>query len=184
MQVEQVKHDHLRKMIDLILKYLTYEYLNVGLIFVMVFICIFKRDTATNIFVILTGAYSVPAWFIPESQGLVYYLGAAVTDLLIIFMINYLKLTSSIAIKLQRISKLFIAVNFIGWVFWMLYTKPFIYNSLSSILYLSAIFFILTNRNSKNADDSDRLVSGNVRFFSDIHSRDNSLSQYKKATRT
>jgi len=100
-------------------------------------------------------------------NGTVYHALAYCFDLLIIFTLSKLSNVSSVVTGIQKICLHFIYVNFVGWVAYMLYFPPTIYNWACSILYVWALFIILARRNT-NADRNNAM---DRRYFS-FHSRD------------
>ncbi len=114
-----------------------------------------RREKPVAIFCVLTGFFNVVGRAIPDDQGLVYYLGAAINDLIIILIISKLDHISELAIKLQGVCEIFIAVNFIGWVLFMLYVDPVYYNLLSAMIYIYTINLILKGSGDVGAISMD-----------------------------
>lgn len=157
--------------------------INITLILIILALSLVKRDKASMIFASITGLYSIPAIYIPDSQGLTYYLSAAISDLLIIVIIGRLSIINHCAIDLQNVSKVFIGVNFIGWLMWLTYQPPTIYNILSSILYLSAIVTISSIKGSDNAGSNigNQYSSGTVGFPGHSYTRNIEMQRNKEA---
>lgn len=72
---------------------------------------------------------------IPQDQGTIYFLLAAWIDLAIIFYISRLTHSSELIYNIQLACEAFIYVNFCGWVAYMRYIPPLIYNYTCSIIY-------------------------------------------------
>jgi len=91
------------------------------------------------IFAAFCGFFQFASDNLGESWGFVYYLGAAITDLLIIMAISKpIKLTLTI-INLQRIALWFIYANTIGWIIYELYYPPLFYDALCLALFIAAL---------------------------------------------
>jgi len=82
--------------------------------------------------------------------GSVYYIGSALFDLATIIIIS--RAGSSMALSIQKICVASICLNFFGWVMWMLYMPPVMYNSLFIALYIYALFTLI-KRNSLDVGD-------------------------------
>ena len=101
-----------------------------------------KERDAVNIYIfcLFTLVFNTADGYIPAAYGAISYLGAALNDLLIIYVLSKLIHISELTLKIQRICKLFITVNFAGWIMYMLYEPPIYYNVLTTILYLYTLY--------------------------------------------
>ena len=91
------------------------------------------------VFAALCGLFQYASDNLGESWGYAYYLGAAVTDLLIILAISNTTKPTQTIINLQKLALWFIYVNAFGWVIYELYYPPVIYDALSLALFISVI---------------------------------------------
>ena len=83
-----------------------------------------------------------------NETGLTYYAGSALFDLAAIIIISHAAKVSSMAVNLQKICLSSIILNFFGWVMWMLYMPPVMYNSLFVALYVCALLTLITRNKS------------------------------------
>ena len=83
-----------------------------------------------------------------NETGLTYYAGSALLDLAAIIIISHAAKVSSMAVNLQKICLASIILNFFGWVMWMLYMPPVMYNSLFIALYVCALLTLITRNKS------------------------------------
>ena len=91
------------------------------------------------VFAALCGLFQFASDNLGESWGYAYYLGAAVTDLLIILAISNTAKPTQTIINLQKLALWFIYVNCFGWVIYELYYPPMVYDALSLALFVSVI---------------------------------------------
>ena len=154
--------------------------INVIISYFLIGLCLLRRQKAVFVFCLLTCAFNIAGYYLPDGRGLAYYLGAAVNDLLIIFMINNLKFISRLAIHIQTICKVFIFVNFFSWILWMLYVPVLYFNWVPTVLYAYAIILILIDKGADNVGNdklagSYHLDSGFLRFFKDDNIRNRKM---------
>jgi len=91
------------------------------------------------VFAALCGLFQYASDNLGESWGYVYYLGAAIADLVIILAIsNPIKPTITI-INLQKIALWFIYANLFGWIIYELYYPPMVYDAICLALFISVI---------------------------------------------
>jgi len=83
-------------------------------------------------------------FFIAESDGLLYYGGAALADIAIIILTSYFARTPVMVITLHKICFAFIVVNFAGWALWISYFPPFLYDLACAILYILALLSLIS----------------------------------------
>ena len=83
-----------------------------------------------------------------EKEGFAYYGGSALFDLAAIIVISCTVKVSSMALTIQKICLASICLNFFGWVMWMLYMPPVMYNSLFIALYVCALLTLITRNKS------------------------------------
>lgn len=102
-----------------------------------------------------------------NEAGLLYYYGSAVFDVATIIIISRVAKVSSMALTIQKICLASIAVNFFGWVMWMLYMPPVMYNSLFAVLYVCALLTLITRNKSDVGEHT--LDNRNPRFRSNYN---------------
>ena len=115
---------------------------NITLTVVILGLILIRHHKAVLIFSLLTFNYNIVGMMIDDSQGLLFYAGAAFTDVVIITLLRSLDKLDQLVIKLQNVCKWFIYINLLGWVLWVSYINPIVYNIACTILYLRAIVFI------------------------------------------
>lgn len=91
------------------------------------------------VFAALCGLFQFASDNLGESWGYAYYLGAAITDLLIILAISNTTRPTPTIINLQKIALWFIYTNFFGWIIYELYYPPMVYDALCLALFISVI---------------------------------------------
>lgn len=100
----------------------------------------FIRLYAVACFVGLSVAHDV---FLSNLDGLPYYGSAALFDLTTIMLTAYLRPIPQIVPRLHIVCLASIIMNCFGWVLWMLYFPPIVYNQSFIALYFAAIVAIL-----------------------------------------
>ena len=109
------------------------------LILTMIIVSMFfledRQSINVYIFCLFCLIFNAVDKYIPEPYGGLAYIFAALTDLLIIYILSRLSHVSEVTLKIQRICKMFITVNFIGWILYMLYEPPIFYKALCTSLY-------------------------------------------------
>lgn len=78
-----------------------------------------------------------------DSDGLLYYGSAALFDLLAIILISTLAIPSALAKQILFIYAASIAVNYVGFVLWLTYMEPTLYNWGFVILNLCTIICLI-----------------------------------------
>ena len=143
-----------------------------------------KEREAVNIYIfcLFTLVYNSADGYIPHDYGSVSYIGAALNDLLIIYVLSKLIHISEVTLKIQRICKLFITVNFCGWIMYMLYEPPIYYNVLCTALYLYTLYSTtkIGVRNVLGNHSMDWRLS---RIFSHTHSSSHTTKANQKEAR-
>ena len=81
--------------------------------------------------------------FLSELDGLLYYGSAALFDLMVITWLANLKGTSELTVNLLRISLASVVLNFTGWLMWVSYLEPSLYNISYVLLYSCAIIALI-----------------------------------------
>lgn len=131
------------------------------------------------IFAALCGLFQFASDNLGESWGYVYYLGAAIADLLIIIAISKpVKLTATI-INLQKIALWFIYANTIGWIIYELYYPPLIYDALCLALFISALFVAVKKGGSSDLGNFANNSNG-FTIFSGYNNRHTQMQINKK----
>lgn len=112
-----------------------------------------------------------------------YYLGAAITDLIIINLISKIVKPTATIINLQKIALWFIYVNTIGWIIYELYYPPFLYNTICLALFISALVVAVR----KGGDSGLGSITSNSNDFTirgGYNSCNTQMQVYKKKVRT
>lgn len=124
-----------------------------------------ERLFAGSMFAITSAIHYIAFYNI---DGIAYYGSAALTDLAVIFLTIRLRIISKTIEHLQNICVVSILLNGIGWVVWMLYLPPDVYNTSFIILYSAAIITLL-RKDESDADGAYKLGRRhhNIRPFSD-----------------
>jgi len=135
-----------------------------------------KERDAVNIYIfcLFTLIFNVADRYVPDDYVAITYIAAAFNDLIIIFALSRLPYISDFTLKIQRICKLFITVNFAGWIMFMLYVPPIYYNVLTTALYLYALCST-TRIGVKNVMGIDPMDWRPYRIFS--HTRSSNYTQ-------
>jgi hypothetical protein len=143
-----------------------------------------KERESVNIYIfcLFSLMFNVIGDRIPAEYGSFYYIGAAATDLSIIYILSKLFRISQITIKIQQVCKLFITVNFIGWIMFMMYESPIYYNALCTILYLYTLS-TTTITGVNNAMGDNAMDGGIFSVFSHTHSVSNITPPNQKEAR-
>lgn len=81
--------------------------------------------------------------FLSKLDGLFYYGSAALFDLIVITWLANLRQTSRLTVNLLRLSLVSIVLNFSGWIMWIMYQLPALYNLSYIVLYLCAIIALI-----------------------------------------
>lgn len=89
------------------------------------------------------GAVALHIFIFSAYEGWLYYGSAAVLALMVIMVIALADTNRRMVKNLHLICLVSILLNFIGWVMWVTYLPPFIYNVLFMLLYCAAIAAIL-----------------------------------------
>lgn len=99
--------------------------------------------------------------------GFLYYIASSTAALAIIILTSSIRPITKLAVNLQKICLASIVLNFFGWVMWMLYMPPVMYNSLFIALYVCALLTLIT-RNKSDVGEY-KLDSRNSRFRSNYN---------------
>ena len=91
---------------------------------------------------------------LPELDGILYYLSDAILLLAFIHLSSKINSDSSAVFSLQILVLIAIVADFAGWVAWMIYAPPALYNA-SFLLIYSAAIIILLRREHADVDIRD-----------------------------
>ena len=83
-----------------------------------------------------------------SAEGYLYHMPSSIAALSIIILISFIQPITKLAVNLQKICLASIVLNFFGWVMWMLYMPPVMYNSLFIALYVCALLTLITRNKS------------------------------------
>jgi len=95
------------------------------------------------VFASLCWVFQVIGKYIPAEHGAFYYLGAGITDVLIIKLLCKVRKVTQLIIDIQTISLMFVFINLIGWVIFEEGYKSTLYDAACSSLFIVTIFVIL-----------------------------------------
>lgn len=100
-------------------------------------------------------------WYIvPDSWGTMYFISAALTDLFIIYLLTKPQPTELIT-QIQAICIAFILLNFMGWISYMLYFSPELYDFLCAVLYAMMLITVTTRKTGYvGSDTMDSMDTG------------------------
>jgi hypothetical protein len=112
---------------------------NIIMCILLVAAIITKPSVAGFIFVIITVGFSIT---LDNLDGMLYYPTAAFADLTAIMIIALLD-ASIIVMRLLYISIISIFLNVGGWLLWLCYVPPTVYNGAFILLYIIAIAAII-----------------------------------------
>ncbi len=101
--------------------------------------------------------------FLSETTGITYYGSAALFDLAIVVLLSGVRMHEDIVLNLQRICMVFIAVNGLGWIAWMVYLPPEAYNATCTMVYVWALLTLI-KRTWANVG-GDTMVGGESDFY-------------------
>ena len=93
-----------------------------------------------------------------DLDGLMYYGSAALFDLLAIILIANLAIPSVLAKQVLYISVISIIFNYFGWVLWLTYMPPTLYNGSFIVLNLCTIICLIRRESGhgRHTGDSNR----------------------------
>ena len=108
-----------------------------------------RRRPAALIFALFTSWHDM---FMSGLNGISYYASAAGFDLAIIMLTANLIKMPKLTVDLHRICGISIALNFYGWIMWMLYLSPFSYNMAFAMLYIWTIIVLIKDEGVYNGN--------------------------------
>ena len=133
-------------------------------------------------FTFLVLIFNLLGEYIPDQFGTFYYLGAAVVDLFIIYVLSEHIRPTRMTVRLAQAVLLYILVNAVGWVLFMLYINSQIYTILCSAMYvyILALTLIEGDFTRVGLDTMDRWYNG---LRSNHLSGGSAMSLHEKETR-
>jgi len=134
---------------------------------------------AVYIFCFLAALFGLIDHYIPNELGFISYMAAALTDLLVIYLLTRLANPTDLISKIQKLCIYFIIVNFVGWIMYMAYMEPIYYTGLCLLLYLRMI--VIAN-GSGNALGNNSIVRWGASLFSGNRVSNYNLSTNKTET--
>jgi len=90
-----------------------------------------------------------------DLDGLMYYGSAALFDLLAIILIANLAIPTVLAKQMLYISVISIIFNYFGWVLWLTYMPPTLYNGSFIVLNLCTIICLIRKESGHGGHASD-----------------------------
>jgi len=137
-----------------------------------------ENKLAVCIFSLAVLMFDIVDNLIPKS---LYYIGAAVTDLIIIVALTRFAHPTELIVKLQNISIRFIYINLFGWFSFMLYFSPNAYNLLCAALYAWTLITIFRGRD-KNVLGNNAVGRRRLGFRSHDYPSGDTMQTNQKAT--
>jgi len=136
-----------------------------ALIFVMAVTILFQ-PTIKRLCVALSfvSAISLHDYLLSNHEGLAYYGSAALFDLAIMFFIRWINPISLMSLRLSMISVISIMLNFAGWILWITYQPPTIYNYAFVALYTISILTLIKRDDNVGNNTVDKWTSDLLHF--------------------
>ena len=82
-------------------------------------------------------------YFMSDLDGILYYGSIVLFNLIAVVLLGLINPTPKMVIRLQLILLIFALVNFMGWIMWMLYMPPLIYDLACAILFASTLITLI-----------------------------------------
>jgi len=118
----------------------------------------------------------------PKEYHSYYYLFCAFVDLVIIHKLSKIPITNTV-ILLQRACLLFIVINFLGWVTYMMYFNPYIYDALCASLF--AVILLASENTRKTNVLGDNSIYSNINvIFGNLRASLLQVQSYSKASKS
>lgn len=108
------------------------------------------RMAVAGIFAAFTFTHNM---FMFTFEGLAYYGTDAIFYLIVILAIASLPKASSFAVSIQKICLAAVVLDYFGWLIWMLYIPPTIYNAAFMVLYAYTIMILLKGEREDVGDN-------------------------------
>jgi len=109
--------------------------------------------------ILFTGVTLIHEWVLGSYGGFEYYGSAAIFDLFIIIVVGRVRPLSGMVLGLQKICVVSIFLNLVGWLMWVLYLPPLVYDTSYAGLYLWSLI-IMMKRDTDDAMGSTGVVGG------------------------
>jgi len=107
---------------------------------------------------VIAGTEVLHYGFFNDLDGIMYYGSAALFDLLTIILIVNLAIPTALAKQMLFVSAISIAFNYIGWMLWLTYMPPTLYNWSFIVLNLCTIICLIKREpgHGRHAGDNNR----------------------------
>ena len=128
--------------------------------------------------VVFSGLLIFNDLLLASKEGLFYYGGSALFDLATIVIIS--RNASRMALSLQKICIASIGLNFFGWIMWMLYMPPVMYDSLFIALYVCALFTLIKRNKTDVGEFAMDRWSTSLRLYSPSWAVNNTQDRRKE----
>ena len=115
--------------------------------------------------------------FISQISSLPYYSTAAIFDLMSMILMSNIKPTPILSLKLNTVCVVSIALNFYGWLIYILYIKPTTYDIAFIIVYAVVIYLFLVG--DRERVDSNTLGRRSFNFYIGFNTRINNTRKKK-----
>jgi len=127
-------------------------FINTFLTVLFLCVCFFTLSRAILAYCFFTALFTMSTLGLSKDSPsfYLYYIGAAFNDLLILMALNRLAPFTKTNRRLTYACLMSIGINSVGWVIWMLYEPPNIYNLLCTIVYMYAIVVMFLDGDTDN----------------------------------
>jgi hypothetical protein len=102
-------------------------------------LAVFKRDPAALVFVFPTVVHTA---LLSDTGGWAYYASAAATDFLALYTLSLLSRATRLVLLLQACCVVSICLNTIGWLLWVNYLPPNLYDTMFVVLWATIILIM------------------------------------------
>lgn len=106
------------------------------------------KQNVISLLIFITGTliFRILEPMIQNSLGFFYYALASIIDLTIILILSKFSHLTRLIVQIQTFCLIFIGLNLIGWILYMLYITALIYELFGYILYASMLIIITIGR--------------------------------------
>jgi hypothetical protein len=78
-----------------------------------------------------------------DFDGFLYYGGAALSNFLIVFLTSFISPSSKMILRLQKTCMFMMIANLVGYLLWVFYYPPFLYDLTFAVLFCFSIYTLL-----------------------------------------
>lgn len=122
----------------------------ITMLILLIFVAVLLQPNATRFYAafLFAGATITHDLALSHLDGFAYYASAALFDLGIIALTSGISPIPRMVISLQRICLASILLNFAGWLMWLLYFSPVLYDTMFTLIYSWALIIMLVRNNT------------------------------------